>query len=72
MNLKDELIKAASQATGIKEKTALVHRGLEELIRTAAYKRLIALGGADLKAKAAHRKRSAHTPVQLMWIHLRS
>lgn len=57
MNLKDELVKQASEATGIKEKTALVHKGLEELIRKAAYQRLIALGGSDSRAKAAPRKR---------------
>jgi hypothetical protein len=57
LNLKDELIKAAMTVTGIKEKTALIHRGLEELIRTAAYHRLIAFGGSDPKAKAAPRKK---------------
>ncbi len=57
MNLQDDLIKAAMEATGIKEKTALVHKGLEELIKTAAYKRLISLGGSDPKAKAAPRRK---------------
>jgi Arc/MetJ family transcription regulator len=57
MNLKDDLLKEAMEATGVKEKTALVHLGLQELIRKAAYVRLIALGGSDLKAKAAPRKK---------------
>jgi Arc/MetJ family transcription regulator len=57
MNLKDDLVKQAMEATGIHEKTALVHLGLEELIRKAAYQRLIALGGSDPHAKAAPRKR---------------
>ncbi len=57
LNLKDELIKIAMEVTGIKEKTALIHQGLEELIRTAAYKRLIALGGSDSKARAAPRRK---------------
>jgi len=57
MNLKDDLLKQAMEATGVKEKTALVHLGLQELIRKAAYNRLIALGGSDLNAKAAPRKK---------------
>ena len=57
LNLKDDLIRGAMEATGITEKTALVHLGLQELIRKAAYKRLIALGGSDPKAKATPRKR---------------
>jgi Arc/MetJ family transcription regulator len=58
MNLKDDLVRRAMEATGIKEKTALVHLGLEELVKKAAYKRLIALGGTDIKAKAAPRGRT--------------
>lgn len=46
------------EVTGITEKTALIHKGLEELIKTAAYKRLIALGGSELKAQAGHRRKS--------------
>ena len=57
MNLKDDLLKQAMEATGVKEKTALVHLGLQELFRKAAYNRLIALGGSDLNAKAAPRKK---------------
>lgn len=57
MNLKDDLVKQAMEATGVKEKTALVHLGLRELIRKAAYDRLIALGGSDLNAKAAPRRK---------------
>lgn len=57
MNLKDDLVKEAMEATGVREKTALVHLGLQELIRKAAYNRLIALGGFDLNAKAAPRKK---------------
>jgi Arc/MetJ family transcription regulator len=57
MNLKDDLVKQAMEATGVKEKTALVHLGLQELIRKAAYDRLIALGGSDTHAKAAPRRK---------------
>jgi Arc/MetJ family transcription regulator len=55
--LEDELVRKAMEATGIKKKSVLVHKGLEELIRKAACQRLIALGGTNPKAKATHRKR---------------
>jgi Arc/MetJ family transcription regulator len=55
--LKDDLLKKAMQETGISEKTALIHLGLEELLRAAAYKRLAQLGGTSSKAKAAPRRK---------------
>lgn len=57
LNLKDDLVKQAQQLSGIEEKTALIHRGLELLIQEEAAKRLIKLGGSDPRAKAAPRKR---------------
>lgn len=59
MNLRDDLVKEAMEATGIAEKTALVHRGLEELIKKAALQRLIALGGSDRLAKITPRRRQS-------------
>jgi Arc/MetJ family transcription regulator len=56
--LKDDLIKKASEATGIKEKTALIHKGLEALIRQGALDRLIKLGGSAPKVKVPARRRS--------------
>ena len=55
--IKDEVLEKASSMTGIKEKTALVHAGLEALIEKKARERLIALGGSDPKAKAGQRRR---------------
>ena len=55
--LKDEVLKRAAEMTGIKGKTALVHAGLEALIRNKAIERLIALGGSDPKAEAGRRRR---------------
>ena len=55
--LKDELIKKATELTGIKEKTALIHLGLEALIRQAAAERLIKLGGSNPKAALPSRRR---------------
>ena len=56
INLKDDLVKKASEATGIMEKTALIHKGLQSLIEKAARERLIKLGGSDPGAKAPKRR----------------
>ncbi len=55
--IKDEVLKQAIEMTGIKEKTALLHAGLEALIEKKARERLIALGGSDPKAEAGRRRR---------------
>ena len=61
LNLNDELMKKASEITGIKEKTALLHHALEEIIRREAIKRLIAMGGTMKDLKLAPRgKRAGH------------
>lgn len=57
MNLDISIIKKAMEATGVNEKTALVHMGLEELIRKAVYKHLINFGGTDPHAKVPLRKK---------------
>jgi hypothetical protein len=57
LNLKSELIKQAQELTGILEKTALIHQGLELLIQQEAAKRLAKLGGSDSSAKVTIRKR---------------
>ncbi len=57
LNLKDDLVKKAQEMTGIKEKTALIHRGLELLIQQGAAQRLIKLKGYDTKATAGLRRR---------------
>ncbi len=57
LNLKDDLVKKAQELTGIKEKTALVHKGLELLIQQEAAQRLIKLKGYDPDATAGPRKR---------------
>ena len=55
--IKDDILKEAMRLSKIKEKTALVHAGLEALIQNYVKKRLIALGGADKSAKASRRRR---------------
>ena len=55
--LDDELLQRAMEVTGLKEKTAVVHAGLTELIRRDAAKRLIALGGTMPGFKLPKRRR---------------
>ncbi len=47
LNIDDDILKKASQLTGITEKTALVRRGLEALIDRESSKRLAKLGGTE-------------------------
>jgi Arc/MetJ family transcription regulator len=55
----DALLERAREATGIREKTALVRAGLEALIAREAGKRLAALSGAQPKISDIPRRRSA-------------
>ncbi len=57
LNLNDELMRDAMRVTGLREKTAVVHEGLKALLAREAARRLIALGGAMPKARAAPRRR---------------
>ncbi len=59
--LNDELVAKASELTGIKEKTKLIHKAIEEMIRLENAKRLMAFGGTDPKASIAPRLRSERT-----------
>jgi len=58
LNLDDSLIRHAIQATGIEEKTKLLHLGLQSLIREAASRRLSHLFGKVKKAHVPSRRRS--------------
>jgi Arc/MetJ family transcription regulator len=55
--LDDDLVAKAREFTGVKEKTRLVHLGLEALIQREAGRRLAALGGTAPEAKAGRRRR---------------
>ena len=55
--INDELLERARQMTGIREKTALVHAGLEALIAREAAKRLAALGGTESSLRPISRQR---------------
>ena len=56
--LDEEVLSRASALAGVKEKTALVHLGLEALIAKMSAARLAALGGTERKAKAPPRRRA--------------
>jgi len=53
------MIEKASSITGIKEKTALIHKGLETLIGLESAKRLAKLGGTEKGLQAIPRRRVA-------------
>ncbi len=59
LNIDDETLEKAMQLTGVREKTALVRRGLEALIAQESSKRLARLGGTEKKLRAPRRRRSA-------------
>jgi Arc/MetJ family transcription regulator len=56
--LDDQLLERARLLSGLKEKTAVVHAGLEALIARESARRLAALGGTDPKLKPVSRRRS--------------
>lgn len=57
INIDSKLIEKASKLTGIKEKTALVRRGLEALISVESSKRLAQLGGTEKSLRPIPRRR---------------
>jgi len=58
LNLDDDLIERAKELTGIHEKTALVHAGLQALLAREAARRLAALGGTAPGMRPIRRRRS--------------
>ena len=59
LNLDSSMIEKVSSITGIKEKTALIHKGLETLIALESAKRLAKLGGTEKGLQAIPRRRVA-------------
>lgn len=55
--LKEDLLSKASALTGVKEKTALVHMGLEALIARASATRLAKLGRSERELRPISRRR---------------
>jgi Arc/MetJ family transcription regulator len=58
LNLDSKLVQDASRLTGIKEKTAVIHKGLEALISLSNARRLAALGATQKALKAPRRRRA--------------
>ncbi|MCL0060818.1 type II toxin-antitoxin system VapB family antitoxin [Dehalococcoidia bacterium] len=58
INIEDNLVRKASELTGVKEKTSLVRLGLESLIAMESSKRLAKLGGTEKKLKMIPRRRT--------------
>jgi Arc/MetJ family transcription regulator len=54
----DELLAKAQQLTGLREKTAVLHAGLQALIARENARRLAALGGTERSLKPIPRRRS--------------
>jgi Arc/MetJ family transcription regulator len=62
LNLDEELVRQAQEYTGIREKTALIHEALRQLIAREAGRRLVALGGTMPDFRLPRRRRSAASP----------
>lgn len=58
LNLDDDLLKRAQRLSGLKEKTAVVHAGLEALIARESARRLASLGGREKRLRPIPRRRS--------------
>ncbi len=57
LNIDDELLARARKLSGIDEKTALIHAGLEALVAREAARRLAALGGVAPALRMPRRRR---------------
>ena len=57
LNLNEELLDKAASLTGVQEKTALIHLGLEALIARESARRLARLGGSQKKLRPIPRRR---------------
>ena len=57
LNIDDRVLYQAAEMTGVKEKTALVHLGLEALIARESAQRLAALGGSERRLRRIPRRR---------------
>ena len=58
LNVDDDLLAQASRLSGIREKTAVLHAGLEALIARESARRLAALGGSEPALRVTLRRRS--------------
>jgi hypothetical protein len=59
LNIDDARLSRAADLSGVKEKTALVHMGLDALIARLSAQRLAALGGTERRLRPISRRRIA-------------
>ncbi len=57
INIDDDLLREAQRLSGLREKTALVHAGLEAVIARESARHLALLGGSDKSLKSVPRRR---------------
>lgn len=57
INIDDDLLREAQRLSGLKEKTAVVHAGLEALIARESARRLARLGGSEKQLRSVPRRR---------------
>jgi Arc/MetJ family transcription regulator len=58
LNIDDGLLQEAQRLSGLEEKTAVVHAGLEALIARESARRLATLGGKEKGLRPVPRRRS--------------
>jgi Arc/MetJ family transcription regulator len=58
LNLNDDLLTEAQRITGVKERTALIHKGLQALIERESARRLARLAGSEKDLEEVPRRRS--------------
>lgn len=62
LNIDPELLREAQRLSGLKQKTAVVHAGLEALIARSSAKRLAILGGTEKRLRPVRRRRPGKRP----------
>ncbi|MGH6610418.1 MAG: type II toxin-antitoxin system VapB family antitoxin [Burkholderiaceae bacterium] len=58
INLDDQLLNEALQATGLTERTAVIHEGLKALIARDSAQRLARLAGSERRLRSVPRRRT--------------
>jgi len=58
LNIHDELLRRAAKLTGVSQKTALIHMGLEALVDRESARRLAKLGGSEPRLGPIRRLRA--------------
>jgi Arc/MetJ family transcription regulator len=57
INIDEALLVAAQKISGVKERTAVIHAGLQALIERESAKRLARLGGSEAQLQPVRRRR---------------